>query len=279
MAKPWRLGLSLLAAGVLTGLEKFTPDLSEWLHLDIPAERLQMWIAHYYVFMFSLAMGLYWELFAAVREEVSSELKSGRSEAIALITKGNADLLAEMHAILDKLVVAARVLEIPRSARYGTLRDLADKFERTASNCWFNTRPPTDERDVNKETYFARLLDRAKTKDDVELRRLVLATKKNLPWIEKLVIDYSGLSHVSVGVYTHANAPLLSVQIFDHKRALLINPKDTGDVHDLVIEDRCTVEIMQHYYQALWEKSDVVLDRGTACAGPLQKLKKQYATE
>jgi len=259
-ARSKKLWLPFSFAIVIIGVEVLTPKFAELLGSSKSSLEVQS-IANHLVFIALVVMlHWYWILFEATRADIEGSLELSGNE-----------LLKQNHAILDKIIAGARLITIPRSDLYTRLLSLAGKFERKAWNCWFNTRPPKAGSKLDREGYFRKLLERAQERDDSELRRLVLGTGENLPWIEELARLYENLPHVSLAVFTHRERPL-SVQIFDHDRAIIVNPNQIGDVQDVLIVDECGVAILQRYYEELWKRSTIVLDRGEVRTQELNSL-------
>ena len=253
----WWLSLAIVVVFIV--LEITVPKIARFLGVNLESQELSLYLANIIFILLVVILHFYWILFERTKDEIAASL-SGQYDRILQEVRG---------------LVTSHVVPIPREYLYSTLQDLADKFERKAWNCWFHVRPPNAAYKATREGYFSSLLKRAKhNSQETELKRLVLGTPANVAWIEELVHQYTSLPHVSLAVYTKDDSDRpLSVQIFDHKRVLIVNPQDIGDTHDLLIEDSCGVQILQYYYDALWRRSDVVLDRGTVQEAALVRVK------
>jgi hypothetical protein len=261
-----KLWLPFSFAVLIIAVEVLTPKAADLIGSTRSPLEIQSWSNHLAFISLIVMLHWYWILFETTREEVDGALEEGRNE-----------LLRQNHAILDRMIAGARLITIPRSDLYTSLLSLAERFERRAWNCWFNTRPPKPGSKVDREGYFKKLLERAKESDDSELRRIVLASRDNLPWVAELAGLYESLPHVSLAVFAHKEHPL-SVQIFDHDRAIVVNPNQIGDIHDVLIVDNCGVAILQRYYEELWERSTIIVDRGTLRDEELQSLLMEHSS-
>lgn len=220
---------------------------------------------------FTIILSCYGVFFQKMQIEIEKEHENFLKGNV----KANKELIGTYKAIINNLIIESRLFPIPRTELYINLLNLAKEFKRTACNCWFNARPPSSTIRQNRDEYFEKLLERAEKNQNTKLQRLILGTNENISWINELVEKYKDLEHVSLGVYCHKDKPL-SVQIFDDDKALIVNRMDQGDTKDLLVKDSISVQILQTYFNDLWERSIVILESGKIKKQELQSINETY---
>lgn len=115
-------------------------------------------------------------------------------------------------------------------------------------------------------------------KSGTTTRRLDRAHQATWPWIEQVVEGLGSQSTFSYAVWT-GDEPGLSVQILDDEHTFLVaigRQVAYSGKRDAHVQSKEFGAAWLHYYNHLWSKSVVLIDRGRINTGNLENLRKQY---
>jgi len=133
--------------------------------------------------------------------------------------------------------------------------------------CYFHTHPPADS-PKEKKDYFNNILQLEKKKISVLVRRIVLFSNFNFPWIRQLVELHNNFPNYSLSIFYIKRDDIkpLSVQLYDNSEIFLMYPitLQPGKQRDILIQSppQLMIDLFSSYYQELWDSSDIIIDMG-----------------
>ena len=136
---------------------------------------------------------------------------------------------------------------------------------------YFDNRPPVESRTVRGQEYHSRLWNIVKQKATVHFRRIVRGNPYIISWIEESIENMVGQLNFSLACYPdnepeRPNLDIITVQLIDGNTTYLVSigtQQPTRAPRDIVINSPQINEMWSRYYDNLWAKSTVILNRGT----------------
>ncbi len=136
--------------------------------------------------------------------------------------------------------------------------------------CYLAPYPPDATTHRERHKYYQKILSLMKKNNTVRFRRIVRYSEKNIAWIKSLSAELANIPNSDLAIL-HDSAdtekmPLaLSVQIIDDNHVWLVavnGHEREGSYRDVYIRNTDYVEVMKHYYNRLWRRSEVLIDSG-----------------
>lgn len=125
--------------------------------------------------------------------------------------------------------------------------------------------PHSFRRLASKEKYLFQLKKKI-DEGNVPIRRIILLTSENKPWIRDLVQEYNGKPSASLSlITTEIGFPIIGVQLFDDSKTVILNlgKDDTGiGPRDIVINSLEMNSIFEGHYNALYANCSPVIING-----------------
>jgi len=176
---------------------------------------------------------------------------------------------------MSSLGVQSRVRILPSADTYRTLRESALTASHRLYTSYFGGQPPTGKPE-EKRLYQRTIASLHKKRPNVQVKRIVLLTRENLPWIQRLAAAMAGAENASLAVYcpSDGHGLPLSLQLVDQRRAILVNPteKPAGALRDIMILDSQAVELLDGYYSRIWSASRQVVLKGNLRQAEMARL-------
>lgn len=139
--------------------------------------------------------------------------------------------------------------------------------------------PPRIRHGEEENAYFSDL-KRIYKASRAEIRRVERFTDKKLPWIEKLIDDFQGVSNFSLRVYKDPikdeMPAAMSVSRIDDRYAWIVaiaEQQSTSNYRDLLIMGKDGVDLIRRYFQdRLWNRAIIVMEHGVERKDWRQKI-------
>lgn len=188
-------------------------------------------------------------------------------------------LLIEKELLVATRAIARLISSFPLTAVkaftdvefYSHFLRAVEDAKHTVRIAYFAPYPPHDVSFKQRNKYYEAIVDRMKRESGINFKRLVRATKKNIPWVLELANELEGRANVSLALLTKdlpAEQPMplaLSVQVVDDSQAWLVataSHETDEEFRDVYIENPLVSKALADYYDRLWEISVKVLDHG-----------------
>ncbi len=158
------------------------------------------------------------------------------------------------------------IYSLDRDDIYKYMKSSITKAEKKVNLMYFGSKPPKAYLSAKNKTEYIDSLDKIIKDKNKTVIRIILLTKANKKWIKSIVDKYEGNETFSLYVLSNqANLPLISVQVIDNRKAILMNfdkSIDTDFGRDLVIKSEKFMNIFSTYYGAVINKSHKILLNG-----------------
>lgn len=150
---------------------------------------------------------------------------------------------------------------------------------------YFDNLPPKQSRTIRGQEYHNRFPDIVRRKPEVRFRRIVRENPSIITWVEQLIEEMEGLINVSLACYPDnepdtANLGIITVQLIDDYITYLISigtQQSSRAPRDVIVYSPEFNEMWSRYYNNLWEKSTVVLDRGILQQDKWQEIRRAHS--
>lgn len=137
-----------------------------------------------------------------------------------------------------------------------------------------------------QDDYYAEFLKVVRGKPRVKFRRVERISKDKIPWIEKLIADFSGVANFSLYVIldsiderSNELSNLVSIQRIDNEHTFivaLLEHTSTIGYRDIYFRDRSVTEFFREYYQKrLIIKSKSIIINGRFVQSTWESLKRE----
>lgn len=138
---------------------------------------------------------------------------------------------------------------------------------------YFDNRPPDQVRTHRGKQYYNNLIGIIRRNPSVHFRRIVRANAAMLPWIASQIEDLKGQSNFSLAFYRELSPAgpeidAITVQLIDDEFTFLVSlgtQRSSRTPRDIVVRSSIFNEMWTRYYDMLWSRSVVVLERGAIC--------------
>lgn len=153
------------------------------------------------------------------------------------------------------------------------LETYASSARKRVDLTYFDNRPPEEVRTHRGKQYYENLIGIVSKKSSVHFRRIVRANAAILPWITSQIQDLKGQNNFSLACYNDPSPAdpdidAITVQLIDDEFTFLVSlgtQKSSRTPRDIVVRSSIFNEMWTRYYDMLWRKSVVVIERGIIC--------------
>ena len=136
---------------------------------------------------------------------------------------------------------------------------------------YFDNRPPSATRTPRGLVYLRHLEEIIRTKPDVHFRRIIRTNEAMLPRIEELIKSETGAANSSVACFldgdpTEECVDAATLQLIDDEVTFFVSvatQKTSVEPRDIVVYSPVFCAMWSKYYDRLWRKSVLLIDRGT----------------
>lgn len=138
---------------------------------------------------------------------------------------------------------------------------------------YFDNRPPEEVRTHRGKEYYNNLVGIIRKKPSVHFRRIVRANFAILPWVRSQINELKGQNNFSLACYrdispTDPEIDAITVQLIDGEFTFLVSlgtQKSSRTPRDIVVCSSIFNAMWTRYYDMLWRRSVVVIERGAIC--------------
>lgn len=153
--------------------------------------------------------------------------------------------------------------------------------ERRVEITYFDNKDPVESPDEVKAEYYEDIGDVIERKPDVEFRRMVRAIPQLNDWVEHLLDERDGLANYSLACFpdnepAEPERPYISVQLIDNDLTYFVavgEQRETSSPRDMYVESEEMNNQWSKYYKWLWNRSFVILRRGSIQTEELQEYR------
>jgi len=175
----------------------------------------------------------------------------------------------------------ARVEPIAEDEFYARFSEAIRTAEKRVKITYMSNKSPLDTKDVQMREYYRNISALIKKNGQLEFRRIVRAIPSLGDWIEKMVEELGQAGNFSLACLPDTNPDddqidAVPVQCVDTDKTFLVavaEQQETREPRDLLIVSEQCNRIWNTYYDRLWRKSIVVVDRGRVNSSNLTQIR------
>jgi hypothetical protein len=146
---------------------------------------------------------------------------------------------------------------------------------------YMSNKSPLDSKDPVMKNYYQKLPTEIRKKAPVEFRRLVRAVPGLRNWIEEMVLDLGRVGTFSLACLPDREPEVdaiatVSVQCIDEDQIFFVavgEQQESRGPRDLYVESEDFNRIWNQYYDRLWNRAILVIDRGRIDDANLSKVR------
>ena len=200
-------------------------------------------------------------------DHVPQQMHSTSDEGLALAHQGAAE---RDHPIEHGLQSLDAHLINTEDEFFDSLESHALSARKRVDLTYLDNLPPSKVRTPRGQLYYARLIHAIRSNTGVHYRRIVRANAAMREWIESQIGDLEGQVNFSLACYRDSrpddpDIEAVTVQLVDDEVTYLVSlgtQRASRSPRDIVIYSTIFNEMWTRYYQNVWNKSIVILERG-----------------
>ncbi|MDR2652366.1 MAG: hypothetical protein LBC68_08660 [Prevotellaceae bacterium] len=181
---------------------------------------------------------------------------------IKAITKSNAAIknqithLTEAISSIDNYVYA-----VDKTKLYSKMSDFLENSTLRIDLMYLGKNPPLEYKIFPEKQQYINTLSNKILLSNVQIRRVVLFTRKNKEYIKEFADTHKNQNNFSLYILDDDKLDAISVQIFDSSKVVLMNLDNSDmsiDKRDVVVESEQLNSIFEFYYARILKDSNAI---------------------
>lgn len=230
------------------------------LFKDISGVDSLSYILGFLIITTSLIIGFTGYYFGTLKSQQESFMMNQKADVESL--KENIDRL---HSVIQD-IDGTSIYTVDRDNVYDNLSHFVKKAKNKIDLMYFGKQPPPNYmKSTNKDAYLD-ALDNVILGKKKNIRRIILYTSQNKPWIKSIVQKHKNNDRFSLAILqNNDDMPMVSAQVIDNNVSILMNLDKSvtpNKPRDIIIDSVKISLVIESYYSEMYKNSIPIITNG-----------------